>query len=708
MLADSFWLLNLGFWAAAIKAILGFSLVIFVHELGHFVVARLCGVKCEKFYVGFDVPLRLGPLRLPRTLFRKQWGETEYGIGIIPLGGYVKMLGQDDNPANAAREAERVRIPAKTAELAEGLTDVQETEPEKVLDPRSYPAQPVWQRMAIISAGVTMNLIFAVIFGMIAYGMGVSYTPAQVGSTTPGFSAWEQGLKPGDRILQIGRNNKRTEHLRFDKDMRVHIVMAGPNQQLPMYVRRFASGQSEWVTLETSPNLAALGDWPAVGLTPMESLIVSEPVREIRGLARAETQPALQPGDRIVAVEGETLDEGDYPKLAKVLARQVDQDLALTVVRPGEQRGQSDQRLSVLLPARPVRGVGLGMKIGPIVSIQKGSPAARAGLQIGDVITEVDGQRVIEPMKLAEKLRQLAGSPIEFVVRRKDQSQPVRVTVTPEPPEQFQQRFSGWSPVGAFAVGIAYQVDNEVAWVEPGGPADRAGLKVGDRLEKADFLLNKVPEENRPDLKIEELAVDLADNPNAWPAAWDEFQLLPEGIQVRLHYVRDGKPNSAVMPVEVEQGSFSPQRWLLLADVQENHQAQSWSEAFQLGVRETREGIWQVGVTLRKLILGEVAITKLGGPATILAVAGIEASHSVSRLLVFLTLLSANLAVLNILPIPVLDGGHLMFLIYEVISGKPVNERVALGLTMLGFSLLLGLMVFVLGMDIYRLAGIGG
>ena len=94
-------------------AAIGLGFVIFVHELGHFLAAKACGVKCEKFYVGFDVPLRLGPLQLPRALFRKQVGETEYGIGIIPLGGYVKMLGQDDNPANASKEAERIRVCAR-------------------------------------------------------------------------------------------------------------------------------------------------------------------------------------------------------------------------------------------------------------------------------------------------------------------------------------------------------------------------------------------------------------------------------------------------------------------------------------------------------------------------------------------------------------------------------------------------------------------
>ena len=96
------------------QVLVGVGLVIFVHELGHFLVAKMCGVKCEKFYLGFDVPIKIGPIVFPRTLGKFRWGETEYGIGIIPLGGYVKMLGQDDNPANAQQEAERIRVAKRT------------------------------------------------------------------------------------------------------------------------------------------------------------------------------------------------------------------------------------------------------------------------------------------------------------------------------------------------------------------------------------------------------------------------------------------------------------------------------------------------------------------------------------------------------------------------------------------------------------------
>src|ERR1700739_3763828 len=133
----------LGYLTIGVEVAIGLGMVIFVHELGHFAVAKACGVKCEKFYLGFDI--------YGLKLFSFRWGETEYGIGILPLGGYVKMLGQDDNPARAAEERERTLVASPSGEAdAPGATAAPEKPP--TLDPRSYTAKSVPQRMAIISA----------------------------------------------------------------------------------------------------------------------------------------------------------------------------------------------------------------------------------------------------------------------------------------------------------------------------------------------------------------------------------------------------------------------------------------------------------------------------------------------------------------------------------------------------------------------------
>ena len=109
------WILQPASWLVILQVAIGLGFVIFVHELGHFLVAKACGVKCEKFYIGFDIN--------GWNLGKFTWGETEYGIGILPLGGYVKMLGQDDNPAAAAREAQRAKDIIESGDLPPEPTD---------------------------------------------------------------------------------------------------------------------------------------------------------------------------------------------------------------------------------------------------------------------------------------------------------------------------------------------------------------------------------------------------------------------------------------------------------------------------------------------------------------------------------------------------------------------------------------------------------
>ena len=108
---------------------------------------------------------------------------------------------------------------------------------------------------------------------------------------------------------------------------------------------------------------------------------------------------------------------------------------------------------------------------------------------------------------------------------------------------------------------------------------------------------------------------------------------------------------------------------------------------------------------LKSLVTRNISVTNLGGPGSIAVVATSEAAEGTSRLLMFLTFLSANLAVLNFLPIPVLDGGHMMFLIAEGVRGRPLDEKWLVRLTVAGFAFVISLMLFVIGLDVVRLSG---
>jgi regulator of sigma E protease len=103
---------------------------------------------------------------------------------------------------------------------------------------------------------------------------------------------------------------------------------------------------------------------------------------------------------------------------------------------------------------------------------------------------------------------------------------------------------------------------------------------------------------------------------------------------------------------------------------------------------------------LNKLTTGQVPVSALGGPVTIAQAAGYSAFEGMGKLLIFLTMLSANLAVINFLPIPVLDGGHMVFLLWEGIRGKPVGERFVGALTTVGLVFIVTLMLFVLSLDV--------
>ena len=394
-------------WPYIAMGLMGLGFVIFVHELGHFLVAKMCGVKCEKFYVGFDPPLKFGwgkaSIRLPSALWKKQWGETEYGIGIIPLGGYVKMLGQDDNPS---REAEKIREArqAETAETAESRDDG-----NYLTDPRSYVAQTVPERMAIISAGVIMNLIFAWIFATIAFSpsFGVPYIRCDVAAVIPGEAAYQAGILPGDRIVEINGVKKP----RF-KDLRQEVILGDFENGIPVTVERTASGDTvETFQYRLRPQNSDGRLIKIIGVSPAKTLELAEGTVVLPGSPAVEVADQLKAGDQIVAVEGEDVE--DFVAYSAALAKHAGQPISVTFARP-----ETGERFPVDVGVYFMRRYGLNMRMGPIVGVRPDSPAARAGLKSGDIIEKVNGVDVGDPLTLPQRLRKEDRNQITLQVLR--------------------------------------------------------------------------------------------------------------------------------------------------------------------------------------------------------------------------------------------------------------------------------------------------
>ena len=477
------------------------------------------------------------------------------------------------------------------------------------LDPRSYPAKTVPQRLMIISAGVIMNLIFAVIFGMVAYRMGVSYMPCLVGATSPGLSAWNVGLQSGDRIVQLGEDGTYSRHLRFDKDMSVTVMMTGPNRPLDLLVERYAApgeptAEPQWITVQLSSPQQELHGRPIIGISPSGSqqVVMSDALRDALGHLNAmRAQPALQDGDEIVAVDGEAV--ADYTQLSRQLARRVDQPVRLTVRRTAAAHSQApstqpaSETLEVVIPPQPMRWLGLNMQIGPIVSVQQGSPAAQAGVLPGDRILRVDGQPVDNPLTLSHLLRRMAGRSVELTVVRDGAE--LTLPVTLRDVQMLHTEMSLRDAKAAEALGVAYTVENKVAAVESGSPAAAAGLQTGDLIEQVQFLAASTEDADREE-QIFGREVLLAFgapprrslgqwltgrfsgpkprylSPDEWIQVEQRVQLSLPSTKVRLTYSRQGNRQEVeLQPVELA-GWFSSDRGLKLMTAEEVHKETSW------------------------------------------------------------------------------------------------------------------------------------
>ncbi len=689
-------------WIIWPMVVFGLGMVIFIHELGHFLVAKWCGVKCEKFFVGFDI----GGLKIS-----KKFGETEYGIGILPLGGYVKMLGQDDNPYKAREEMERAKT-ATEAELAQDAQPGEDIESEDIeskaeaelaaetpqYDPRSYLAMSVPKRMAIISAGVIMNVIFAFVVSVWAYSMGVEYTPPVIGYMTPGDPAWMANppLEVGDDIIAV---NGITEP-RFVKDLRTEVIFADKNEPVNLLVRR--PGMEEAFSVKVYPEF--IGKLQEIGLAPAATTILDTKTPTIAGSPAAAVEPPFQGGDTIVAINGKEV--ATYAELNRELVNVADQSVQITVERAGKTKTDAPQRLTMELAPNPMKQLGLVMKMGEITAIRPDSAAAEKGLQPGQRITRVtisgtDQEVPLDPILLPLELRRLVGKSVDItVVGENNKIEQINEVPLRDVAWEDSPRRPG-APQSASVLGVAYRVLNRVDSLTPDSPAAKSGaIKQGDEIVGIRFIVPEPKEGEEPEVRVSDELTPLgAEKPN-WPYIMHVLQTVPLGTKVELTLKGQEKP--ILLEPQDSDTYFLTIRGFRLKDVTRIRQAADFGEALALGGRETWEAVTMVVQFLRK-VGRQIPVTAAGGPISIVRVAGITAEQGLPAFLIFLAMLSANLAVINSLPIPVLDGGHFLFLLIEGIRGKPVSERVFVAFTYLGFAFILSLMMFVLGLDFFHL-----
>jgi regulator of sigma E protease len=789
----------------AAMVVIGLGLVIFIHELGHFLVAKWCDVHVETFSIGF------GPA-LPGCSFKR--GETTYKIALFPLGGYVKMLGEG------------------------GENDEEDT------DPRSYKNKAVGQRMAIISAGVAMNVVLGLICFIVAFKVGVFQMAPVVGVVEPGGPAWTKAVRSGDVFEQIDD----IANPSFE-DLKIKVMLTGPGQSV-RFVLDTPGQESRTLTIEprklkNEPNPVIGVLWP-FELKLREKRYVSGrpgPVRRGSPAAAARVLD-LQPGDQVLATtdpehpqdtehllamppppSGQTF---DYQQLAQRLRRLVDLPLILLVKRDtGQQEritvppigfefedsivGTSDDEAVSpfqvkLLPmdARDPQGqhrdyfeflkrmkrlqdrpaviqvrrkkeasdaapvnvfvppayhrdlLGVRMVMGRVSAVREGSTAEQKGIKPRDIITHVEltagkdrvrfathpehrDDRLLDPVRLPSDLRAWAigrqSVKATVTVKRVQGTEEQKAQVVPDLSWDYAWEFDEEQPLVPNAslsipeLGIAYQVKSTVEDVAPGSPA--AGrLFQGDVILAVNVLQPpRKPGESEswPDTPVMDLRAKGDPSPDPAPRWANVFYTLQEveipriRLLVRHTPTRDEGPGAVTEEKVIElslteRDLHSASPWplhdplevrglLRLLEPQERIvRASTLTEAVRMGMRHTIRTVVHIYLSLKSLVTGRVSVGEnIAGPIRIAEIAYITAGRDWANLTLLLGIISVNLAVINFLPIPILDGGHMIFLIYEKFRGRPASETVRMAANWFGLVLLVSLMLFVTILDLVRI-----
>lgn len=268
------------------QLILSLSILIVLHELGHFIPAKLFKTRVEKFYLFFDVKF---------SLFKKKIGETVYGIGWLPLGGYVKISGMVDE----SMDTEQLALPAQ---------------------PWEFRAKPTWQRLIIMLGGVTVNLVLGFLLYMMimfVWGRTIITNDALTAGLDPTPQAQAIGFAQGDKVLTVN-GQELTDAL----DVNKWVFLRGAET---VTVAR-ATGEKETLSIPEDFGKTLFASGEMFSLIPLMPAVIDEVVAD-----SPAAQAGILPDDRIVGVNGIAI--SSWPKVRQAIELQTDAPIVLSIAR---------------------------------------------------------------------------------------------------------------------------------------------------------------------------------------------------------------------------------------------------------------------------------------------------------------------------------------------------------------------------------------
>ncbi|SOY87625.1 RIP metalloprotease RseP [Cupriavidus taiwanensis] len=281
--------------------IVALCVLIYVHEMGHYLAARACGVKVLRFSIGFGRPL----LRW----ISKSRDRTEWTVAMIPLGGYVKML--DERELDPARDT-----PIDPADL-----------------PRAFNRQPVGKRFAIVAAGPLANFALAIALYFALFAGGMREPVPVVAEPAAGTMAAQAGVRDGDRVLSLTANGH-TEPVRSWNDLRMAVFAEGFGDARAVLRVRGADGAERDVTLPRLPNTGGNPEQDPLATLGLNLKGGPVTITEVLPDSAAE-RAGLRKGDRIVAWQGSPLTQASA--LIKAVRSQPGQAVTLGIERDGQR-----------------------------------------------------------------------------------------------------------------------------------------------------------------------------------------------------------------------------------------------------------------------------------------------------------------------------------------------------------------------------------
>lgn len=722
----------------------GFSLVIFVHELGHFIAAKLCGVRVDKFAVGFG-----------RELFGFTKGETRYSFNILPLGGFVKMLGQEDFAVD------------KSGELM-----VKE-------NPRSFTNKSVGKRMVIVSSGVVMNLLFAAAAFALVFMLGMPSIPAEIGLLQAGMPAEQAGLRVGDRILKIN-----SQSIADQTDLQAAVVLSNPDAKLSITYERKdpTGGEAKVETVEISPEMSSENNVLRIGVGPP----MTNEVGSVINAPGLKPEEQIQIGDRVVAVNGERTDS--FYQIQDRLADLKGDWATLTIARPTgpvdsvvRMRGEADKvpseqktirwraRQSFVSTGGGAEQSGHLLGLVPRQRVRQALEGRRgdlAGVKTGDVIVRWGGQTSPRLDEIIQSRRENANREIRVTVYREGEGEKT-VTITPKGP--------GMMGRGAAVDGLVW------------GSQECDQLVVADIIPKVTDTISTPAAELKDVMPRGALITKVNDQPvKTWNELSQQFLKLA-GTKVKLTWTYQGLneqsgeiyvPNTigTTFPlpgarqiisingvhrkevvIDGKRATRSADNWLGASEIlrgcvgkkveivyRANRETEprsvmvdvtpewvdTWTmranyvvddlitwpritvlrernplKAATIGLHKTVYFIEQVYLTMQRMVFTRtMSVEQISGPVGILQAGSQLAQAGMPQLLYFLALISANLAVINFMPLPIMDGGLFVFLLIEKIKGSPLSMKVQVATQLIGLALIIGIFIFVTFQDIQKLA----